>query len=399
MIKFYRETEDVKRLDGTRLMTNTKGQKPAAIRDTNIKLIMSLLEEKSRCRSDLAKTARLSNPALTMIIDELLNMGIIKEGAEIETNLRGRRKVDLVLNNRFAAVAAIDFSSDNIQIAIADFVKETVLRREIADSEIITREVLTEVVKTLRDMIARTDIPVKCICVGVPGKINTVTGKVHMATYKYRDCSDVNIVELFETEFGIPTVLANDASLQMLAEKRGGSDADSALLYIDYGMGGALWLHGRNFEGDRGLAAELGAVPLIMGDGITIYEDVCGINAMLGASGYVPDNSASYKKFVEAFLSGGEKETAAVEKSAHGVALLIRCILGITGCSDVIISGKIRQLGEAYLKSIKKYLKEEKIFDISLINVRYGKFSDNGTLAGAIDKAVAHVIDVAVSER
>ena len=175
-------------------MTSNKGQKPAAIRDTNIKLVMRLLSKETLCRSDLAKKAKLSNPALTAIIEQLIGMGLIEEGAEVETNLRGRRKVDLMVNRRFAAVAAVDFSSDNIKIAVADFVKEIIVSREIADSEIITHEVLAKVVETLKDVLRQTDIPVKCICVGVPGKINSETGKVHMAAYKYRDCQGVNMV-------------------------------------------------------------------------------------------------------------------------------------------------------------------------------------------------------------
>lgn len=381
-------------------MTTNKGQKPAAIRDTNIKLVMRLLAKNTQCRSDLAKRAKLSNPALTAIIEQLIGMGLIEEGAEIETNLRGRRKVDLMVNRRFAAVAAVDFSSDNIRIVLADFVKEIIVSREIADSEIITREVLAKVVEVLGDVLHQTDLPVKCICVGVPGKINLQTGKVHMAAYKYRDCTDVNIVEMFESEFGIPTILANDASLQMLAEKQmGGTGKDSALLYIDYGMGGALWLSGENFEGDRGLAAELGAVPFIYDGEVAIYEDICCINAMLHACGYKTDDSGNFERFLAAYERGGEKEIAAVQKSAHGVALLIRCILGITGCRDIVISGKVGRLGDGYLQSVEEYLCEEKIFDISMLKVRYGEHLVDGTIVGAIDKAVAYVIDKAVSER
>ncbi len=381
-------------------MTSNNGQKPAAIRDTNIKLVMRLLSKETLCRSDLAKKAKLSNPALTFIIEQLIGMGLIAEGAEVETNLRGRRKVDLMVNPKFAAVVAVDFSSDNIKIALADFTKEILISREIADSEIITREVLNKVIETVREVLSLSEIPVKCICVGVPGKINSETGKVHMAAYKYRDCRDVNMIELFENEFSIPTVLANDASLQMLAEKRkGGTRRDSALFYIDYGMGGALWFSGENFEGDRGLAAELGAVPFIYDGQVFVYEDVCGINAMLGACGYKADDAASFEKFVASYESGSEKEVAAVEKSARGASLLIRCILGITGCRDIIINGKVRRFGEKYLQSIENYMRDERIFDISNLKIRYGRYPMDGTVVGAIDKAVAYVIDKTVSER
>lgn len=381
-------------------MTSTKGQKPAAVRDTNIKIVMRLLERKSRCRSDLAKRVKLSNPALTVIIDQLIGMGLIEEGEEIETNSRGRRKVDLKINRRFAAVAVVDFSSDKIKIVIADFVKDIIVSREIADSEIITREILSRVTDVLHELIRQTDIPVKCICVGVPGKVNTQTGKVHMAAYKYRDCSDVNIVQMFQDEFGIPTVIANDASLQMLAEKLdNGERTDSALLYIDYGMGGALWLKGENFEGDRGLAAELGAVPFIYDGQVFVYEDVCGINAMLGDCGYKRDDAASLESFIASYENGGKKELAAVDKSARGVALLVRCLVGITGCRDVIIGGKISRFGEDYLNRVREYLREEKIFDIAMLEIRYGKHLNDGTVVGAIDKAVSCVIDAAVAER
>lgn len=381
-------------------MTAKKGQKPAAIRNANIKLVMQLIDSGVRSRCDLAKSTKLSNPALTMIIDQMLGIGFVKEGEKIVTNERGRRKVDLAINREFAAVVGVDFSSDNILITLADFTRKALAHREIADSEIITRKVLSRVVEVLREVLSATDIPVKCICVGVPGKVNAATGRVHMASYKYRDCCDIDMAEFFESEFGIPTVLANDASLQMLAEKTyEGAGRDSALIYNDYGMGGALWLKGENFEGDSGFAAELGAIPIAYDGEVSIFEDICGINAMLRASGYDLGDPRSFDKFLAAYAAGGKDEGAAVERSARGIALLIRCILGVAGCRDIMITGKASRLGGRYIDSISKYLKEEKIFDISQLSLRYGHFRGNATVTGAVEKAVSYVIDTEIARR
>lgn len=381
-------------------MTTKKGQKPAAIRNANIKLVMQLLDSGIRSRCDLAKSTKLSNPALTMIIDQMLGLGFVKEGEKIVTNERGRRKVDLVVNREFAAVVGVDFSSDNIRIVLADFAKKPIAQREIADSEIITREVLAKVVSAIGELVGPSDIPVKCICVGVPGKVETDTGRVHMASYKYRDCCDINMTEFFEKEVGIPTVLANDAGLQMLAEKQyQGFGTDSALIYNDYGMGGALWLGGENFEGDNGFAAEFGAVPIVFNGEISVFEDICGINAMLRACGYKLNDSTSFGKFLEAYEAGGEQEVAAVERSAHGIALLVRCIRGVTGCRDIIINGKASMLKEGYLARIREYLGEEKIFDVSQLKLKYGHFCSNGTVIGAVEKAVSHVMNAEIERR
>ena len=381
-------------------MTKQTGQTPSVVRDSNIRLVMQLLFGKSGSRSDLAESAGLSNPALTKIVDELLGIGLVKEGGEIVTNARGRKKVDLIVIKDFTHVVGVDFSSNDIIIRLTDFAKNTVLSSEISDCEIITKSVLDKVAEQVKEMISSVGGGAKCICIGVPGKIDAFTGEVRKAAYKYRGLHDIKIKEYFENSLDIRTVVANDASLHMLAEKKyGGRENDSALIYNDFGTGGALWLGGEAFESASGFAAEFGIAPVSYRGKNYIYEDICSINAMLRECGYEVNAPKSYESFLRAYSEGAEKERAAAERSAEGIALLIRSIVCFTGCTEIIINGKICVLGEDYLKSVKKYLLEEKNERIARVAVHYGRFGKNGTIVGAIEKAVEQTIDWEIEKR
>ena len=381
-------------------MTKKRGQTPAAVRDSNIKLVMQLLFSKSRSRSDLAESTSLSNPALTKIIDELIGIGLVREGEEIITNARGRKKVDLTVNKDFAHVIGVDFSSNDILISIADFAKNTVISNEISDCEIITINVLERVTEQIKKMLGETGVGAKCLCIGVPGKIDARTGEVHKAAYKYRGLHDLNIAEYFEKALSVKTVAVNDASLHMLAEKKFGErDTDSALIYNDFGTGGALWLGGEAFESVSGLAAEFGIAPVSYCGENVIYEDICSINAMLRECGYEVNAPTSYDRFLKAYSERCEKEVKAAERSAEGMALLIRSIVCLTGCTEIIINGKICDLGNEYIAAVKKFLAEEKTERIAEVNVHFGRFSKNGTIVGAIEKAVECTIDWEIEKR
>ena len=381
-------------------MTEKRGQKPAAVRDTNIKLVMQLLFDGSRSRSDLAESVSLSNPALTKIIDELIGIGLVREGGEIATKARGRKKVDLAVNGNFAHVLGVDFSSNEIIIALADFSKKIVLSDELFDSEIITKEVLAKVVERIKEMLGKARVKAECLCIGVPGKVDVRTGEVRTSAYKYRDLQDINIVEYFENALSVKTVAVNDASLHMLAEKvYGGRERDSALIYNDFGTGGALWLGGEAFESASGLAAEFGIAPVSYRGENYIYEDICSINAMLRECGYEVNAPKSYERFLRAYSDGAEKERMAAERSANGIALLIRSIVCLTGCTEIIINGKICDLGGGYLEAVKRFLLEEKTERIARVAVHYGRFGKNGTIVGAIEKAVGQTIDWEIEKR
>ncbi len=378
-------------------MTHKRGSTPSNVRDTNIKLIMQLLYHADCSRTELAEKTELSNPALTKIVGELISLGFVKESLSISNGERGRKQVQLEVNDSFASVIGIDFSSDDIKIVLAGFSKEVVAKRVLPDCEIITREVLARIIELVKELLAVATSPVKCICIGLPGKVNAQTGLLYKTQYKYQDCQDVSLVDLFEEAFNIKTILANDASLQILAENAEQSlSEDTVLLYNDYGTGGALWLNGKLFESQSGLASEFGAIPVVYNGETLIFEDICSINAMFRESGY---ECNSFAEFLEGYRFGGKKENRAVTKSAQGMALLIRSIVGVTGASEIIINGKVCDLGYSYIEKINAFLQEEKILDLSALKIRYGRLGHSGTIMGAIEKAIDFVIKDEIKKR
>ena len=164
-------------------MTHKRGSTPANVRDTNIKLIMQLLYHSDCSRTELAEKTELSNPALTKIVGELIGLGFVKESQSISNGERGRKQVQLEVNNEFASVIGIDFSSDDIKIVLAGFSKEVVAKRILPDYEIITREVLARIIELVKELLALATSPVKCICIGLPGKVNAQTGLLYKTQY------------------------------------------------------------------------------------------------------------------------------------------------------------------------------------------------------------------------
>ena len=92
------------------------------------------------------------------------------------------------------------------------------------------------------------------------GPLDSGTGVVH-APPNLPGWDAVPLKDLLEAEFGVPTVVENDANATALAEHRWGAGAgcrDMVFLTMGTGIGAGLILNGALYRGRRDLAGEVG---------------------------------------------------------------------------------------------------------------------------------------------
>ena len=124
---------------------------------------------------------------------------------------------------------------------------------------------LDVVVDAVRETIlaAAPDAPVLGVGFGIPSLVDRATGtslhSVHLPL------EEVPFRDLMAERLDVPVFVDNDATAAMLAEWRFGAArgaADAALLTLGTGIGGGLVVGGRIVRGARGMAAELGHIPV-----------------------------------------------------------------------------------------------------------------------------------------
>lgn len=134
----------------------------------------------------------------------------------------------------------------------------------------------------------KTQAPITGVGISSPGAVNKVTGVIEGAS-AIPYIHNFPIQAEFETRFGLPVSIENDANCAALAESASGAGQDAAslaFLVIGTGVGGALIFNDRIWHGahlfggefgytkvnDAGTLSELGTVP----NAISRYRNATG---------------------------------------------------------------------------------------------------------------------------
>ncbi len=152
-------------------------------------------------------------------------------------------------------VAGVDVGGTNIEVGIVDWDHQVIDRAKLdtpsggPDSVIA---VIVELVESLSESPA-------AVGAGIPGVVHD--GDVLTVPNLANWVDQVDLGGQLERQLGVPVALGNDVNVGLLGEWIAGAarDVDNVLgVWMGTGIGGALILDGRPFNGSRGAAGEIG---------------------------------------------------------------------------------------------------------------------------------------------
>jgi len=163
-------------------------------------------------------------------------------------------------------IIGVDLGGTQIRAALGDS-RGRLLRRVTRPT--LAQEGFQAVLRRIKEAIhqAMQGTPrdsIAAIAIGAPGPLDPWEGVI-LAAPNLPGCKDVPLKKLIAEEFGLPTLVSNDANVAALAEQRFGAGKGlSDLIYITVstGIGGGIITGGRLLLGAKGLAAEVGHMTL-----------------------------------------------------------------------------------------------------------------------------------------
>jgi len=215
-------------------------------------------------RGDLARETGLDKKTVSAVVEDLLAEGILSS-AGLRDSTAGRRQELLALNGAHANCIGVDLGATHIIGLLADLCGRALDRVFFAIRPNLPAEIILDQMKSVaRSLLAspKATSPVRSIGICVPGFVNPRTG-TSLVAENIPGWRDVRLGELFHAEFGLP-VRTDDASRSFgLAEQRMGAGRghDNFLaLDLGYGIGMAIVVHGRLYEGSGWKSGEIGHV-------------------------------------------------------------------------------------------------------------------------------------------
>ncbi len=228
-------------------------------------------------------------------------------------------------------------------------------------------DILDTVRKAIRIVIQKageSNIQVIGIGFGSPGIVDG--GIVHGGAYNLNGWENINLANLYSTEFKLPVFVDNDANVMGLGEAVYGAAkgcTDAIFLTVGTGIGGAIIMNGQLYGGYKNRGTEMGHVTIdhkgidCNCGGRGCLEAYASTSALIGQ--YVKrsgknDSEINGHYIVKKFLDG---EEAAVECMLEHTDYLGHAIAGFINTfspQKVIIGGGISESGQFYIDMIKK---------------------------------------------
>ncbi|MEU1117453.1 MULTISPECIES: ROK family protein [unclassified Streptomyces] len=342
----------------------------ASLRRANLSLVLRLLRDAGpRPRAQIAADTGLPKATITHLVAELMECGLIREGAAERHGSVGRPGRTVEIDGRTVCGIGVEINVAYLSLIAVDLRGEVTARhrapldaRGSEPAAVLDRmaEAIEEACRSLRE---RGVDPV-AVTVAAPGVIKTGSGVVSYAPNI--GWQDVAVVDGLRERLGPgapPIGLENDAKLGAVAEYLVAASADiHDLIYItgETGVGGGIISDGRLLQGSAGFAGEIGHMPLgpdgapcVCGR-VGCWETMVGLTALLHRAAPPHDPVRDPAVDLEERLTelrrradaGDAATLAALGRIADGLALGVALLADVLNPRAVVLGGYFTHFGD-----------------------------------------------------
>jgi N-acetylglucosamine repressor len=256
----------MRKIDPVRFQVATQGTS----REINRQIVLNLVRANQPIsRADLARTMGVRRGSVSLLVSDLLQSGLIVEGASGRT-VRGRKPTFLYIDSLRRTVVAVDVRASRTYLMPADLLGKP-LSGVVGFPTVRDPRLLAAALGArIRALLAEHGGVAACEGVGVaiPGMIEHSTMRVlHAPTLGWRN---VDVHGLLADAIGLPVHIENSGRACALAQLwamhggNGSSAGDFVFVSDSDGLGIGDIVRGELLRGRHNVAGEFGHVPLSM---------------------------------------------------------------------------------------------------------------------------------------
>lgn len=374
-------------------------------------------------RADLADQMGLTRAAVTLIVNDLIENGVILE-AESRSIPNGRPPVVLEINPNRGLVAAVDMGATHVNIAIADFSAKILAEKSLPlDIKQGPQICLAEVSRILHELLNQhsTDISqIMAVGIGVPGPVLTEEGIVVLPPIM-PGWDGFPIRDTLQKEWGCPVSLNNDAELGALGEwayGAGRGEKNLAFIKVGSGIGAGLIINQQIYGGITGSAGEIGHLtidengPLCACGNHGCMEAFAGGHAIavqakkLVESGKrtllsnIPVESLNAKEVAKAARHGDLPAQEIIMRAGTFIGIAIAGLVNLFNPGAVIIGGSVAQAGDLLTTPIRQAVRERSLrASEQSVHITTAMLGRRSSLIGATVQAINIAIHDATEKK
>ena len=309
---------------------------PSGMRVINEKTILSLINQASVSRADIAKRTGLTKAAVTIITEDLIKRGIVTEKRAEESAKVGRTPILLGLCGDSVYFIGVNIKRTGITVGMCDLCGKVVFEQA---AELGTpAESLKKIGEIIKEKISSLGIPkekIYKISVVTPGPVDPEKGII-LNPPNFNGWHGAKIRDGL-AHLGFDVILGNVSTATAAAEKYFGAakSYDSFMtLLVDEGIGSGIMTDGKLFRG----SCEIGHIS-VKYDG---ERCECGNIGCLEKYASVPNilKGTPYKSWSECI---SVKDTDIMQLEAEYLSSAIVTVNNIFDLAGVVLCGEIAE--------------------------------------------------------
>lgn len=346
-----------------------------AMKRRNKRLILSLILKGEFSRVDLSNKTNLTKAAVTIIVDELINEGLVYEAQLLKTR-SGRYPRLLKIKEGSIKAIGINITRNYVTLGLCDILGNIYFEESFP---ILSKnETIKKIISVIKDKEKENpDIFLNTIGIGVcsPGPVDTLNCTIlnppNFDTWHYE-----NIGLRLSGSFNHKIFLQNVSSSVALCEKYFSKKEDNdnfMSLIVNEGIGASFILNSTLFKNPT----ELGHTsicyngPKCRCGSYGCAENYASIPAIL--------NGTKYKNWSEVIEAN---DTLIIDKEAMYLSTLINNALNMFSLDKVVLEGDINTSCDTLIDKIKQNLENKTLYKRSVKIEKGSKTS--GVLCGAV---------------
>jgi predicted NBD/HSP70 family sugar kinase len=370
--------------------------------DMNRNLVLNVLRTGAASRADVVRGTGLSPTTVSAIVSELIESGLINEAGEGKSS-GGRPPLLLRIDDERNYIVGLKVTRFGISIAVTD------LRAEVLHSELVELEgldaagtgghpfvssgapgvdpasVLDRLCLAIADAARKAGLgldQVVGIGIGLAGLVEAGSGICRYSpAFGWRN---VAVAGPIAARLGRPVLVDNDVNTLTVAEQwfgRGHGVDDFVVVTVGEGVGAGLVIDGKLCRGARGVAGEIGHMPV----GGSTARCRCGQRGCLEALSsdhavrrYIdealqrgepssivgPSASLTMSEVGEAAEAGDSVAAQALEKAGHMLGMGIATLVNLLNPRLVILSGEGTLAGPLRSDAARAAMNERTFVDL-----------------------------------
>jgi predicted NBD/HSP70 family sugar kinase len=344
---------------------------------------------------------------ITLLVKELLDEKLVREGSQGNQNIRGRKPTFLYINSHNGVVVAVDVRASRSFLMVTDSIGkqmgEIVSFPTKFDPDEFVSSLGWQARKSLREIAGITS----CDGIGIviPGMVDRKSGIVINAPAL--GWKNVDLLKPLQKEFeGTEIHLENSGKACALSQVwstqgEGTGQNDIVFVSVSDGLGVGIIINGELMRGKHNTAGEFGHVPLsidgppcscgINGCWETYVSNIATLSRYFGRSISLKQpqimevSQFTIEDLISRARGGDGKALAALNSTARYLGLGLAAVINAIDPSDVYIGGEITEAWDLIEPEVRDAVKERTLTkELGATPIRIVPATEHPRLRGAV---------------